>query len=157
MVKPFCVTLELATSSGLLAFHVAWSRELNDEAGLCLRDCVDSFEKLDVLLCVHRRGEPIHPRDIASELGLTVVEVQGALQGLCDSGVLVQQTSDHVREPDNDALRAELSDFVRTHHEQPLAILATLSRRVIARAPNRLRHCVSARLRGRHPARTSAM
>lgn len=120
------------------------AEKLNEKSELFFRDCVDSYEKLDVLLYVHRRGEPIHPRDIARALGLSLRDVQRALEGLCDSGVLVQQTSDHVCEPGSDALRAELADFARGYREQPLTILSVLSRQLIARqrasSGQRVRH-----------------
>ena len=95
--------------------------------------CVDSFEKLDVLLYVQGRAQPTHPLDIASGLRVSIRDVEQALDGLCGSGLLVQHMSGFVSEPRDEALREELAGFARACREEPLAIFSSLSTQVIAR------------------------
>lgn len=112
---------------------------LEGELRSLLGEHVDSYEKLDIVLFVRGKGEPVHVREIAHVLRLAVGQVERTVAALCASGLLVRHAGELVCESARESLRCRLNALATAYYARPLAVLTVLSRQALlglrARAP----------------------
>ncbi|HKU37677.1 MAG TPA: hypothetical protein VJR89_06005 [Polyangiales bacterium] len=130
--------------------------ELDVELQDLLAEHVNSHEKLDLILLVRGRAQPVYVHELARALRASASQVEHTLAALCASGLLVRHAGEQVRESARESMRRAVDALALAYAAQPLAVLAALSRQAIARVRRSPVRARASRAFARHARRQSA-
>jgi hypothetical protein len=111
---------------------------ISDDVKTLLRDCIDSFEQLEILLLLHRRRDDTWaPDSIEGELNLDADAAETALEDLCRWSLIEVRVEGGVRcyryRPDTPGLEATIHALAKAYEEHRLEVIKLMNKNAIER------------------------
>ena len=117
-----------------VATSVMSDADLSPDIRELLRQCINTYEKLHLLLLLRRKGVAIELVDCASELELTPRATSEALLQLMGAGFVVQERADRYQyHPRSLQQRATIDALALLFEQDPLRIVRWMSRHAFDR------------------------